>query len=443
MYDLVVIGAGPGGTRAARVASQAGLKVLLVEKEHVGGVCLNSGCIPTKTLVHGASIVESIREGGEYGVNVSLQSVDIGQLFAKKTAIVEQLRKGSELSVKKAPYDFIEGTASFVSSSEIAVNGTNYRFKHAIIATGSRPKDIPGIVCDGTYICNSKQMLVSSNVPKKIVIIGGGYIGCEWASILSSLGCEVTIIEMTDALLPFVSASLAKRLEGIFKKKGIQMYLTAKVKTVRNNADTVIVTTDEGTSIEAGRVLVCVGRMANLDTCALDRAGVVCEEGFVKTDEYLRTNIETIYAIGDVVNAPQLAHTAFHEGEVAVKNILAPCTVSPRYDAIPNCIFTDPEIAFVGALGRTPSVKEVRVPFGSNGKAHCESAIEGVFVLYVETATGLIKGAEMMGKHATELISYVALAMELKLSVHRLAEITFPHPTLSEIISDAFKTATL
>jgi dihydrolipoamide dehydrogenase len=391
-------------------------------------------------LVHGAAIVEALQKGAEYGIEVSLKGINGATLFAKKNAVVEQLRAGTEALIKKAPYDFIRGKAEFISASRMAVEGKTFDFKNAIIATGSRSRDLPGMVCDGRHVLNSEQLLALKALPRSMVIVGGGYIGCEWASILSTLGCEIIIVEMTDSLLPFVSSGITKRLEAHFKKKGITVKKSAKVTGVKITEGRVAVSLDNGETLQTEKVLVSVGRTANIDTCALDKAGVSLRDGFITTDKHLATNTCNIYAVGDVVNAPQLAHTAFHEAEVAVKNILHPGSAEVCYQDIPACIFTEPEIAFVGELKQKDNAKETRVVYGSNGKAHCESAIDGVLVMMTDN-NKLIMGAEIIGKHASELISYVALAMKLKIPANVLAEVTFPHPTLSEIMAEAFRSA--
>ncbi len=440
MYDLIVIGAGPGGTRAATLAAKAGLKVLLVEKEHVGGVCLNVGCIPTKTLVQAAAIVDIIKKGAEYGLQLSRGAINGEVLFAKKDAIVKQLRSGTEASIKKAPYEFMKGKAEFVSANCIKVEKKSFDFKHAIIATGACSRDLPGILCDGEHILNSEQLLALNAVPRSIVIIGGGYIGCEWASILSSLDCKVTILEITETLLPSVSAGIVKRLETHFEKKGIGIRKRAKVIGAQVSDAGVSVMLEQGEVLKAEKVLVSVGRKANIDTCSLEKAGVMLRNDFILTDKHLATNVMNIYAIGDVINAPQLAHAAFHEADIAVKNILVHGSAEVCYQTIPGCIFTDPEIAFVGDLKQRDGLKETRVLYGSNGKAHCEGAAEGILVIRTDHHN-MIVGAELIGKHASELISYIALAMKLRIPVNELAKVTFPHPTLSEIIGDAFLAA--
>ena len=320
-YDVIVIGAGPGGARAAAVAAAKGKKTALIEKGDVGGTCLNVGCIPTKTLVHAAILKRSFAEATAYGMTVPDVSVDPAVLFQKKDAVVATLRKGSETSIEKQSYDFIRGEAVFTEEREIAVAGERYTFEYAIIATGSQPRELSGIPCDGKRVLNSTQLLSLNALPRSIVIIGGGYIGCEWASLLAGLGSTVTVVEMTDTLIPSVSRSVAARLEARFKKQGITVMKKTKVMSARAAGELVTVNREGGEPVTAEYVLVSVGRRAILDGIGLDAAGVAVEKGFVKTDCYCMTTNERIYAVGDVLNAPQLAHTAFHEAFIIRKRM--------------------------------------------------------------------------------------------------------------------------
>lgn len=434
-YDVIIIGSGPGGFHAASCAVDAGLSVAIIEKGDIGGVCLNVGCMPTKTLVHGAAFLNERLSAESYGIKCAMEALQVATLIEKKDQVVATLRKGMEASLKKLAADYYHGEARLSSDHEVFVGDDVLTGKSIIIATGSRPREIPGFAFDGKTCVSSSDILELKDFPKSIVIVGGGVIGCEWASLLHSFGVHVTLIEMTDRLLPLVSVSVSKRLESMFKRKQIDIRKNTKVLSQQYQDGQVHVVCDAGDPLVADMVLVCVGRVPNADGFGGEAIGLVYEKGCVKTNEYLQTNIPHIYAIGDVIDSPQLAHVASYEAGVAVHNILnSEKKQAVSYDHIPSCVYTDPEVASVGVTEKCDGVAEVRMPLAANGKAHCESATDGTVSLFFNTTNGTVLGAEMIGKHGTELIATFGMAVRCRLTVTQIADVVFPHPTFAEVI---------
>jgi dihydrolipoamide dehydrogenase len=433
-YDVIVIGAGPGGYVAAIKAAQLGFKVALVEKDQLGGTCLNTGCVPTKSFAAAAEKLNG--------------PINIKQLVEKKNKITATLRMGISQLIKSNKIDYVKGAASFVSSNEIKITGepgNNLSLKgnHFIIASGSAWQAIKGLQPDGKFIVTSDEMLNLNDLPAHLLIVGGGVIGCEFASIMAFFGVQVAIVEIADTLLPMEDAAISKALASYFKKRGIKIY---NKTTVASAADgSVMLSTGE--TLKADKVLISVGRKPNTTALNVEAAGVKIENGFVLTDERMRTNVNNVFAIGDAAKPkngnqkPQLAHVASHEGIVAVNNIKKqghPIS----YSFVPRPIFTYPEIGCVGLTeqqlkNKKQEYKIGRYPYAALAKALCDEATDGFLQVYIGPDDHIL-GAHCIGAHATDICAEIALAMSGNLTADDVIDTIHAHPTYSEIIVEAF-----
>ncbi len=418
-YDVAVIGAGPGGYVAAARAAGLGMKVAVYEKEAVGGVCLNLGCIPTKALSVTASVLTNVQRSAEFGINVKGYELDFAKAQERKDNVVKKLSSGIEMLFKAKKIEFIKAEAKIDTVDA----------KNILIATGSRPFQLPGMEFDGKTILSSTDILNLKSVPKNILIVGGGVIGCEFASIFRTFGADVTIVEMMAELLPTEDTEIARKLEQIFKKRGIKVFTKTKVEKVEKGKAIL----SNGSEIVAEKVLISVGRKPNSEGLE----GVMRDnKGWVKVDENFRTNIKNIYAAGDVIGGILLAHVASREGVCAVEHIAGKKSTI-NYNVIPNCIFTHPEIASVGLTQRQAEGSRSRkFLFSAIGKAHVLGETEGFIKLVVDSKTDKILGAQMMGPHVTELISEIAPCVQFGLTSEKLASVIHAHPTLSEAIQE-------
>ena len=441
MYDICVIGAGPGGYVAAIKAARLGAKVALVEKDFLGGTCLNKGCIPTKALAKSAEILANIRSSQKYGINVDSFALDFKKVMLQKDEIVSRLRSGIDYLIKARKIDLFRAQAHILAPNKIKVGEQIIESQNIIIATGSQPKELPIVPFDGKDIISSDQMLELGALPESLIIIGAGVIGCEFASIFSEFGTKVTLIEALGQILPTIDREISKKMEIIFKKKGIQIYLNAKIEKVAKDQGNIRIDLNDGKATSGQKVLVCVGRRPDCENIGLENAGIKIEKGRILVDEFLRTSAENIYAVGDCTGQYWLAHTASYQGIKAIENILK--QKSPAdYSAVPNCIYTDPEIATIGisesqAKEQGIEYKVGKFPFQALGRAHTARQTEGFCKIIIDPKTGRILGAGIMGEHATDLISELALAIRLKATVHDLEEMIHPHPTFSEAIGEA------
>lgn len=445
-YDLTVIGGGPGGYVAAIRACQYGLKVALIEENEMGGTCLNRGCIPTKSLLHSAEVYHAVRTSAEYGVTVNNVGFDYNKIATKKDAVIKQLRSGVEYLVKSNGCSVIKGRAIIKDKNIIEVTGDNHQTimtDKIIISSGSRPArpPIPGI--DGSNVLSSDEVLEMTFCPDKIVIIGGGIIGVEFATVFNSLGKEVTIIEMMDTLLPGVDAEISGILRKSLEKKGITIFTGARVTSVRteNNAECVFEDKGVEKSAEGDIVIVAIGRKPNSEDLGIENVGVETERGFIKVDDRLETSVSGIYAIGDVTGKLMLAHVASAQGLAAAANA-AGRDHRMEYSIVPGCIYTSPEIATVGlteeeAVKKGCKVKVGRFPVSTNGKSMIMGEREGLAKIVTDEATGEVLGAHFMGPRATDMISEICVAMKLESTIEELADTIHPHPTVSEIIMEA------
>ena len=459
-FDLLIIGAGPGGYVAAVRAAQLGLKTAIVEKENLGGTCLNVGCIPTKALVAGSDLLAATRNAGKLGISIPEATADFGGMMAHKNSVVEMMRKGIKGLLQKNKVTMLEGTASFVGPNEIVVRGAgaeagagtgvgtgaeaHYTAAKIMIATGSAPVVPPSFGFDGRIVITSDQALALPELPQSIAIIGGGVVGCEFAGILGELGCEVTIIEMMPSLLPGMDAEISKQLTSYFKRRGIKMHFGIGVARIEkeDNSATVILSDEAATAIQADRVLVSVGRRPNIAGLDLEKAGVALNgRGRIVVDDQMRTNVPHIYAIGDVNDFPlDLAHVASAQGLAAVAG------KAFHGEVVPSCVFTRPEIAVVGLSEEAAAAKEFKIKTGKFlfrvlGKAQAMAEIDGFVKIIADAESERVLGVHIIGPHASDLIGEATLAVKWGLTLEQLSETIHAHPTLPEAIMEAAETA--
>ncbi|KAF2956992.1 dihydrolipoyl dehydrogenase [Marinitoga sp. 38H-ov] len=444
-YDLIVLGSGPGGYVAAIRASQLGLKTAIIEKEKVGGVCLNIGCIPSKALIHQAEIFSSIKELENMGIKVDKSEFDYKKVFEKSRKAADKLSKGVQFLLKKNKIDLIEGFGELVSKNEIKVNDKIYTAKNIILATGSKPKSIPGFDIDENQILSSNGALMMEKLPKSIAIIGSGVIGIEFGYIMNTFGVEVHIIEIMDRILPTEDLEITEFLEKVYKKRNIKIYKSTKSKILEKTENSIKLELNEKDIIKVEKVLVAVGRSPNTENIGLDKIGIELENGFVKVGDYYATNIDNIYAIGDIVKTPQLAHVASKEGEIVVEHIAGLETEKfIDLNKIPSAIYSEPQIASFGLTEE--KLKELKIeynkfsfPYRGVGKSVAIEKSDGFVKILTDKLTNEILGAHIIGAEATELIHEVLLAKNTELLPEDIAKMIHAHPTLSEGIMEAFR----
>lgn len=450
-YDLVVIGAGPGGYVAAIRASQLGMKTAIVEREWLGGVCLNVGCIPTKALLHSAELLDQARDGKRFGVVIDDVTFDIKGAMGHKQKVVEGQRKGVEFLMRKNKIDVLRGTGKVAGRGRVSVSGPEgeqtVETKNILIATGSKPKSLPGIQIDEERIISSTGALELKEVPRTLGVIGASAVGVEFASMYRSFGSEVTIIEVQPRLVPFEDEEISAELEKAFKRRGIKSFTGAKVNgTERIDGGIVVRLTDKDgkeQTLEFEKLLLGVGREPLSKGIGLEELGVNLDQrGFIVVDQYMRTNVEGIYAIGDVVPSPLLAHVASAEGILAVEH-MAGLDVHPiNYDLVPGCTYCYPEIASIGltearARERGYEVKTSKFPFSANGRANIAGERNGFIKLVADAKYGQLLGVHMIGPHVTELIAEGGVALSHEATAESLVHTIHAHPTLYEAIHEA------
>ncbi len=446
-FDVIVIGSGPGGYVAAVRAAQLGLKTACVEKsETLGGTCLNVGCIPSKALLESSEHYAWLQHSSkEHGVNVAEVKVDFPQMMTRKSEVVKGLTDGVANLLKKNQVERIAGEAKFISPNEIKVGNDTYKAKNFILATGSEPIELPFLKFDEKQIVSSTGALSLKEIPKNLVVIGGGVIGVELASVYSRLGSKVTVIEMLDQICGTTEASVSRALQQALKKQGIEFFLPAKVVSGEKKGKQIVLTIEynkEKKEIFTDVVLVAVGRKPYSTGLDLKAAGVTSNErGQVPVDGLFRTSQPHIYAIGDLVDGPMLAHKASEEGYV-VAEIIAGGALEINYQAIPNVVYTNPEIATVGLTEK--EAKELGLEvftgqsyFRGNARARCQGETEGLVKIVGDKASGRLVGMHILGPHASEMIGEGVVAIESKMTVKELAHATHAHPTLSEAIKEA------
>ncbi len=456
-YDVAIFGAGPGGYVAAMRSAQLGLKTVLIEKEFVGGTCLNVGCIPTKSFAAVAERFAELKYFDEFGIegaNAANALVNMAKVVERKNKIVAGLRSGIQGLLKARKIDYVQGTAKLLPNKEIAVSGANAQnltAENIIIATGSTWRPLPNLVPDGKFILTSDHMLDLAELPKKLLIVGGGVIGCEFASIMNAFGVDVTIVEFAEQILPMEDAAVARSLTAIFKKRGVKLLTKTSVQSVSKGKATL----STGEEIEADKILVSVGRKPFTDGTGIDALGVGTKNGFILTDEYMKTNVPGLYAIGDVAlpsngaPKPMLAHVASHEGLLAVANIKAEKEgrqlTKMDYSVVPRPIFTSPEIGCVGLTEKQikesgMQYKAGRFAYGALSKAICDGSTEGLVQVYVGEGDKML-GAVCFGSHATDICSEITVAMKNGLTAAQVFETIHAHPTYSEAVMETLEDA--
>ncbi len=447
-YEVTVIGGGPGGYVAAIRAAQAGKKTCIIEERYYGGTCLNVGCIPTKALIRTANLLQETKEAAGYGIegiDPAQVKVNMAKLQERKQGVVKQLVNGVKGLLRGNKVTAVNGKASFVDAHTVAVGDKTITSENFIIATGSNVM-IPGFIAqEGTnHLITSNEALELDHVPASIAIIGGGVIGVEFAYLLNKLGSKVTVLELMDHILPMVCPEVSEMARERMEKDGITFALTAKVQKVKDN---VVYYELDGKecSVAADTVLMAVGRAPNTEGLNAEGIGLEFDRRAIKADDHLRTNLPHIYAIGDVNGKVMLAHTAEHEAAVAVANICGG-DQTMNYDRIPSCIYLEPEIAAIGlteqqAREKCANVKVGKFPMVANGKSLVEGDTDGMIKVILDADLDEILGVHMYGKHVTEMISELSVAMASELTAHEIIESIHPHPTVSESIPEAFMAA--
>lgn len=450
VYDVIIIGGGPGGFAAAQRIKQHGGKVLIIEKEQLGGVCLNKGCIPTKTLLYSAEVWKIVKQAAEYGISIENATADYRKVVERKNNVVAKLRQGMMQLAKNQNIEVIHGEACLENQHEVKVtsNGqkSNYTAKSIIIATGSESVTLPITNGHLIEIIDSDGLLAMNELPNSVLIIGGGAIGIEFASILNSFGCQVSVVEMMPHILPTTDADIRKRITPLLKKNGINIFTNSRVENIEksNTAINVSVVTAKGTEIiSCEKVLCAVGRQPAVNGLGLEKAGVIYTKKGIAVDLNMRTNVDGIYAIGDVTGSYMWAHAAVHEGYAAADHIMRKKGCMD-YHAVPGCIFTNPEIASVGftedeAKAQGLDIAVRRSYFAANGKAVSAKETDGFVKLIINQANDKIIGMHIMGPQASNLIMEGTIATQLGLSVKDFAHVIHPHPTLSETVGEVLR----
>lgn len=439
-FDIAVIGAGPGGYVAAIRAAQAGKRVALIEKGHLGGTCLNVGCIPTKTLLANTAVLDKVRKAKEFGITTGPIGFDYAQMKARKDSVVEKIRASLKGLIQTNQVTIFEGFAEFMSPREIKISGEKKQVivaEKTIIATGSEPFDVPAFPCDHKLILNSTSVLDLTSLPKSIAVIGGGYIGCEFASLFAELDVKVTIFEALDEIVMAQGTSISSALTNAFKAKGIEIQTGVKVAGIDKRDNGVTIQLEGGASAEFDLALVSIGRRVNTDGLGLKKAGVVCgERGEITVDEKMETNVNGIYAIGDVTGKAMLAHVASHQAIVAADQAIGNVGAM-HYNAVPAVIFTSPEIATVGmtheeALEAGYKAVVGSFPFQALGKSQAAMETEGFAAVIIDKDTQAILGAQVVGHEASALIAEMAIAINNELTLECITETIHAHPTVAE-----------
>lgn len=451
-YDLIVLGAGPGGYVAAIRASQLGLKTAVIERDKPGGVCLNVGCIPSKALIDQARIFAESTALADMGVAVDRSGLDYRKVFLKSRAAANQLSKGVQYLLKKNGIDYVEGTAKFVTPHSIAVSGgRTISGRNVLIATGSRPAEIRGFEFDEKQVISSTGALMLEELPKRLVILGAGAIGVEFSYVFSSFGVDVTLVEMMDRILPQEDPEASQLLSKSFAKKGVKVRESTKAVSCEKGTATLKIILEEENgareTVEADKLLVAVGRVPNSDGLGLEAIGVRTEKGYVQVGDYYQTDAAGVYAIGDVIKSPLLAHVASKEGEIAVEHMAGHRTAERvDGDIVPFATYCEPQVASFGKtepmLAKTGSPFEKAVfPFRAIGKAVAVEKGEGFVKILFDPGTKEILGCTIIGSEATELIHEVLLAKRAELTPEEIATMIHAHPSLSEGIMEAARAA--
>jgi len=449
-YNLIVIGSGPGGYVAAIRASQLGMKVGIVEKESLGGICLNWGCIPTKALLKSAQVFEYVNHSKDYGINIKNASIDFNSIIKRSRNIAEGMSKGVNFLMKKNKIDILKGFGKIVSKNEVEITDEKnesqiVNTENIIIATGGRSKELPNVKIDGTKVLGYRKAMILDKQPKKMVVVGSGAIGSEFAYFYNSIGTEVTLIEYLPNLLPLEDVDVSKQLQKSFSNSGINILTNTEVTGVDTSGKGCKVhykSNNKDNFLECDIVLAAVGVETNIQNIGLENVEIISENGKINVDDYYQTNINGIYAIGDIVKGPALAHVASAEGIICVEKIsgLNPSVLD--YDNIPSCTYCNPEVSSVGftekeAIDLGYEINVGKFPFSASGKANASGHPDGFVKVIFDKKYGEWLGCHMIGYNVTEMIAEVVAARKLETTAHEIIKSIHPHPTMSEAIMEA------
>jgi dihydrolipoamide dehydrogenase len=450
-YDIIVVGSGPGGYVTAIRASQLGLKTAIIEKESLGGVCLNWGCIPTKALIKSANVYEYLQHAADYGINVKESSADFGAMIKRSRDVANGMSNGIQFLMKKNKIDVLKGNGVIKAGKAVEVtdesgNKTTYTAsKGVIIATGSRSRQLPNLPQDGTKIIGYRQAMTLPTQPKKLVVVGSGAIGVEFAYFYNAIGTEVTIVEYLPNIVPVEDEDVSKQLEKSFKKAGINILTNASVESVDTSGTGCVVSikTAKGEEkIECDVVLSAAGVVTNIENIGLEELGIVVDKGRILVNDYYQTNLPGYYAIGDVVPGPALAHVASAEGIICVEKIAGHHPEPLNYGNIPGCTYCSPEVASVGMTEKAAKeagyeIKVGKFPFSASGKASAAGAKDGFVKLIFDAKYGELLGGHMIGANVTEMVAELVAVRKLETTGEELIKTVHPHPTMSEAIMEA------
>jgi dihydrolipoamide dehydrogenase len=449
-FDLIIIGSGPGGYVAAIRASQLGLKVAIVERENLGGICLNWGCIPTKALLKSAQVYHYVQHADEFGVKVKDYSVDFTGMVKRSRQVAEGMSKGVQFLMKKNKIEVINGTGKVLSKGMVRVSNSDgsfkdYESKHIILATGARSRVLPNVQQNGKTIIGYREAMTLQEQPKTMVVVGSGAIGSEFSNFYNFIGTKVVLVEFMPNILPVEDVETSKTMEKIFKKQGIDVRTSTSVEQVETDGKSCKVKLKSAKGeeiIECDVVLSAAGIVANIEGLGLEENGIKTENGKVLVDSFYQTNIPGIYAIGDIIPGPALAHLASHEAIVCVEKIAGHQPVAIDYGNIPGCTYTYPEVASVGytekaALDAGYEIKVGKFPFSASGKASAAGAKDGFVKVIFDAKYGEFLGAHMVGVNVTEMIAEVVVARKLETTAREIITAIHPHPTMSEAIMEA------
>ena len=448
-YDIIVIGSGPGGYVTAIRASQLGMKTAIVEKESLGGVCLNWGCIPTKALLKSAQVFEYLKHANDYGLKIKEYDKDFNAVVNRSRNVAEGMSKGVKFLMKKNKIDVIEGFAKISKGKRVTVNkngeNTIYNSKHVIIATGSRSRELPSIPQDGKKIIGYREAMTLKKQPKKLTIVGSGAIGIEFAYFFNSMETEVTIIEYQDNIVPVEDEDVSKELEKNFKRNGIKILTSSEVISINTSGKNIIANlkTKKGNEkVESDILLSAVGIKTNIEDLGLKDVGIVTDNDKILVDDYYRTNLPGYYAIGDVTNGQSLAHVASAEGIICVEKIAGHSVEPLDYNNIPGCTYCNPEIASVGftekqAIEKGYKIKIGKFPFSASGKAQAAGKSDGFIKVIFDEKYGEWLGCHMIGSGVTDMIAEAVLGRKLETTAQEVLKAVHPHPTMSEALMEA------
>lgn len=449
-YDLIVLGSGPGGYVAAIRAAQLGMKVAVVEREELGGICLNWGCIPTKALLKSAQVFEYLNHASDYGIKVSGAEVDFSGMVQRSRGVADGMSKGIQFLLKKNKIDAIFGNGKLTKDKKLEVTdesgkSTTYTAKNVILATGSRSRELPNLKQDGKRIIGYREAMTLKEQPKSMVVVGSGAIGVEFAYFYNAIGTKVTVVEYLPNIVPVEDEEVSKQLERTFKKNGMTIMTNSSVESVDTSGKTlkVKVKTKKGEeTLECDVVLSAAGVVSNIENIGLEGLGIKTDKGKVVVDDFYKTSVANIYAIGDIVKGPALAHVASAEGIICVEKIAGQSPEPLDYSNIPGCTYCSPEIASVGMTEKAAKeagydIKVGKFPFSASGKASAAGAKDGFVKVIFDAKYGEWLGCHMIGANVTEMIAEAVVARKLETTGHEIIKAVHPHPTMSEAVMEA------